>query len=151
MAEESSASAEQVSASTQQTSASAQEIAASAQTLSGTAEHLNALVPAASTVSRPSADRSEGPATPAGPSRYCRRMGFLDKAKKLAEQAQTKLDEVQTQVNSRRLVAAAQRPGRRVRQARPADPAAADGDAAARRPARRAAPSAPPRRAGPDA
>jgi hypothetical protein len=27
-------------------------------------------------------------------------MGFLDKAKKLAEQAQTKLDEVQTQFNS---------------------------------------------------
>ena len=27
-------------------------------------------------------------------------MGFLDKAKKLAEQAQTKLDEVQKQVNT---------------------------------------------------
>jgi hypothetical protein len=33
-------------------------------------------------------------------SRYCRWMGFLDKAKKLAEQAQSKLDEVQKQVNT---------------------------------------------------
>src|SRR5687768_1428877 len=33
------------------------------------------------------------------PARYRRGMGFLDKAKKLAEQAQTKLDEVQTQIN----------------------------------------------------
>ena len=32
--------------------------------------------------------------------RYRRLMGFLDKAKKLAEQAQTKLDEVQSQVNT---------------------------------------------------
>ena len=33
-------------------------------------------------------------------SRYRRGMGFLDKAKKLAEQAQTKLDEVQSQINT---------------------------------------------------
>jgi len=36
---------------------------------------------------------------PAARARYRRGMGFLDKAKKLAEQAQTKLDEVQTQIN----------------------------------------------------
>ena len=118
VAEESSASAEQVSASTQQTSASAQEIAASAQTLSGTAEHLNSLVApvqgrriapqagearaSGALLIGPPAHRARKGPPPAGPSRsvrYRRCMGFLDKAKKLAEQAQTKLDEVQSQVN----------------------------------------------------
>jgi len=37
---------------------------------------------------------------PAARARYRRGMGFLDKAKKLAEQAQTKLDEVQKQGNT---------------------------------------------------
>ena len=66
-------------------------------------------------------------------------MGFLDKAKKMAEQAQAKLDEVQTQFNEGQGGGAAGvRAGRRVRQARPPDPAASAGDrdAAAGRPAR---------------
>jgi hypothetical protein len=52
-------------------------------------------------------------------------MGFLDKAKKLAEQAQTKLDEVQAQINQQD----APRPGDHVeydQHGRPIRPSAAD-------------------------
>ena len=67
-------------------------------------------------------------------------MGFLDKAKKMAEQAQAKLDEAQKQFNDGQGGSGAPATsGRRVRQARPPDPAAAarHRDAAAGRPARR--------------
>ena len=57
-------------------------------------------------------------------------MGFLDKAKKLAEQAQTKLDEVQGQFNER--------------QQADAKPAAEPEPAAAAEPAAEAPPAAPP-------
>ena len=52
-------------------------------------------------------------------------MGFLDKAKKMAEQAQAKLDEAQEQFNSASRAAAPGGGRGRVRQARPPDPAAA--------------------------
>ena len=83
-------------------------------------------------------------------------MGFLDKAKKLAEQAQTKLDEVQTQINQQgssrpggqqpggyveydkhgRPIPPQQPAGRSSTTPRAPDPAAAVRDASARRPAR---------------
>ena len=84
-------------------------------------------------------------------------MGFMDKAKKMAEQAQTKLDEAQKQFNEKQ--GASQQPSERagdaVRQARPpgaaGDPGAARAlgaaraaGAAARRPAGRGAPPPPP-------
>ncbi len=60
-------------------------------------------------------------------------MGFLDKAKKLAEQAQTKLDEVQKQVNtSGGGTSSSGGADHGVRQARAPDPARAERDAAAR-------------------
>ena len=69
------------------------------------------------------------------------RMGFLDKAKKMAEQAQAKLDEVQKQFNEQQGASRSRAAGRRrVRQARPADRSRAR-----RRPP---APSAPRRAAG---
>ena len=78
-------------------------------------------------------------------------MGFMDKAKKMAEQAQTKLDEAQKSLQPAVGPRAGRGPaGGGVRQARPADPAAAAArgrDAAARRPAvpaRRPAPEPPP-------
>ena len=81
-------------------------------------------------------------------------MGFLDKAKQMAEQAQTKLDEVQKQFNeSQAASSGSQAPAGRVRQARPPDPlrgtARALGAAARtaiRSPAHEPAPPPPPRR-----
>ena len=71
-------------------------------------------------------------------------MGFMDKAKKLAEQAQEKLDEAQKNFNKSQDATGASPRGRRpLRRARPADPG---GDA---RPLRTAAAERPhPRRTG---
>ena len=77
-------------------------------------------------------------------------MGFMDKAKKMAEQAQTKLDEAQKQFNDGQGAAAAVGgPVGRVRQARAPDPALRAGPPAAPRAgAARAAASALARRGG---
>ena len=80
-------------------------------------------------------------------------MGFMDKAKKLAEQAQEKLDEAQKNFNQSASPQAEQPgAGRQVRRARPPDPGgdARRGDAAARRPSppRRGARREPRRAAG---
>jgi hypothetical protein len=61
-------------------------------------------------------------------------MGFLDKAKKMAEQAQTKLDEVQKQFNESQGDSAGSQPppveydqhGRPIRSGAPPEPVAAD-------------------------
>ena len=96
------------------------------------------------------------------PSRYCRSMGFLDKAKKLAEQAQTKLDEVQKQVNThgssrgaeRRRSSEYDKHGRPIPPQQTATPPHGDPltqappGAARRRPARRPTAAAPARAGG---
>jgi formin 2/WAS/WASL-interacting protein len=79
-------------------------------------------------------------------------MGFLDKAKKLAEQAQTKLDEAQRQFNERQSGGSPQGPvteydqhGRPVGSEGPGAPPAPDPQAPAPEAATPLAPSEPPR------
>ena len=77
-------------------------------------------------------------------------MGFLDKAKQMAEQAQTKLDEVQRQLNEQQSSSVSQPPveydahGRPIRSEPPAAPAPPHGDPVADRPS-----TPPPPAAGP--